>query len=89
MSSAYFHSVERQNLLLFHADYASFAAAACIGPVDALHAIYLNNEPVYVENAELRAYSLTRIGAVGFPGIPDRNLSLKALNTTADRGNKK
>lgn len=42
--------------------YASFVGAACIGPVDALHAIYLNGDPVYTQNTDIVIKTLTNAG---------------------------
>jgi hypothetical protein len=43
--------------------YASFAALACIGPVDALHDIFLNGDSVYAGTVAIAAASLTHVGA--------------------------
>lgn len=55
--------------------FASFAALACHGPVDALHQIYLNGDPVYAAAAKLTAVSFTRaVLVVTFTTKADHNL---------------
>jgi hypothetical protein len=48
--------------------FASFAGLACHGPVDGLHDIFLNGEPVFASTVALQAVSLTAVGAA--PGLP-------------------
>lgn len=41
--------------------YASFAALACHGPVDAIYDIFLNGDSVFAESTTIRIVSLTRV----------------------------
>ncbi|HYG98871.1 MAG TPA: hypothetical protein VD837_07040 [Terriglobales bacterium] len=44
--------------------YTSFAALACFGPVDALHAVFLNGDPVYTERTNIVIILLTSAAGV-------------------------
>ena len=57
-------SVGKQKSKVGYNYYASFAALACHGAVDALHDVFLNGESVYASNIKLQALSLTCIADV-------------------------
>lgn len=44
--------------------YASFAAVACIGRVDALHDVFLNGDSVYADTTVITALTLTNVGTL-------------------------
>lgn len=44
--------------------YASFGMAACVGPVDGFHDIYLNDDSVYASEVKIQASSLTGVAGV-------------------------
>lgn len=64
LASAVIQSVGKKKSVSGYNYYSSFAAVACIGPVDGLHDIYFNGEPVYASETQIVIAAISVVGLV-------------------------